>query len=98
MIDSLKTTVKLDGSNQMTGNLKMGSSQIKGVAIPADPQDTATKNYVDGRKPLLMVWAEENSTINNDLYEWSFGNGANGATHASCDYTMTWEIGLFVWV
>jgi hypothetical protein len=26
---------------------------------------------------LVPIWAEENSTLNADAYEWAYGNGAN---------------------
>ena len=51
----------------------------------ADPPQAA---YVDGRKPLITVWAEEKGPIDDGGYEWSFGNGASGAAHANCGYTM----------
>ena len=41
---------------------------------PSSSQDAATKNYVDNRKPLITVWAEESSPI--------------GPAHANCGYTM----------
>jgi hypothetical protein len=91
-LEALNTAVKLDGNDPMTGNLKMGQHQIKGAADPVDPQDVATKGYVDtvlcGHKPLITVWAEENGIIDNNEYEWSFGNGGSGANHAKCGYTM----------
>jgi hypothetical protein len=90
--DALKIVVKLDGNDPMTGDLQMGQHQIKGAADPADPQDAATKSYVDtvlrSHKPLVTVWAEENGTIDNNEHEWSFGNGGSGANHAKCGYTM----------
>lgn len=76
-LDALNTVVKLDGNDPMTGDLKMGNHQIKGVTDPAEPQDAATKNYVDSRKPLITVWAEESGPLNNNKYEWSFGDGAS---------------------
>lgn len=52
---------------------------------PAEPQDAATKNYVDSRKPLITVWAERKGTLGTGRYEWSFGAGANLPMHG---YTM----------
>lgn len=40
------------------------------------------------RKPVVTVWAEENSVIEAGRYEWSFGNGAAGTDHALSGYTM----------
>lgn len=87
-LNALNTAVKLDGNNPMTGDLKMGNHQIKGVTNPVDQQDAATKNYVDSRKPLITVWAEETGSINAAQYEWSFGNGSDGTDHANIGYTM----------
>lgn len=42
-----KGYVKVDGSNAMTGALKMGGKQINNVADPTAAQDAATKAYVD---------------------------------------------------
>ena len=77
-LGALNTAVKIDGNDPMTGDLKMGNHQIKGVTDPAEPQDAATKNYVDNRKPLITVWAEDKGPIAENEYEWSFGNGASG--------------------
>ncbi len=85
-LDALNTAVKIDGNDPMTGDLKMGSHQIKGVMDPVDPKDAATKNYVDSRKPLITVWAEESGSLSSDEYEWSFGNGVTGNTNSG--YTM----------
>ena len=35
---------------------------------------------VDGRKPLITVWAEQHGGINAGAYEWSFGNGVKHNT------------------
>ena len=69
-------------------NVVMNSHRIMHLPEPSNSQDAATKNYVDSRKPLITVWAEESSPIGTGAYEWSFGNGAGGAAHANCGYTM----------
>lgn len=54
--------------------------------------DIVTKSYVDeqvrNRKPVITVFAEENGPMQNNQYEWSFGNGADGSRHANCGYVM----------
>jgi len=40
------------------------------------------------RKPIIAVWAEERGSLRTGRYEWSFGNGAFGNSHAHCGYTM----------
>lgn len=69
-------------------NIAMNSHKIMHLPEPSNAQDAATKNYVDSRKPLITVWAEENAPVGSGAYEWSFGNGADGADHANCGYTM----------
>jgi hypothetical protein len=39
--------VLLDGTQAMTGNLDLGTNSIVNVVDPTNPQDAATKNYVD---------------------------------------------------
>lgn len=77
----------LKAGDTMSGDLYMGDHRIKEVADPAEPQDAATKKYVDNRKPLITVWAEENGSMAKDEYEWSFGNGAAGG-NADRGYPM----------
>ena len=37
--------------------------------------EIVTKSYVDGRKPLITVFAEEKGPLSEGYAEWSFGNG-----------------------
>ena len=37
--------------------------------------EIVTKSYVDGRKPLITVFAEEKGPLSEGHAEWSFGNG-----------------------
>ena len=46
-----------------------------------------TKHYVDSRKPLITIWAQENGPLNAGEYEWSFGSG-DLYTLAKCGYCM----------
>ena len=39
--------------------------------------EIVTKSYVDGRKPLITVFAEEKGPLSEGHAEWSFGNGAS---------------------
>ena len=42
-----KEVLLLDGSQAMTGNLKMGDKKITNLGAPTDGNDGATKGYVD---------------------------------------------------
>ena len=39
--------------------------------------EIVTKSYVDDRKPLITVFAEEKGPLSEGHAEWSFGNGAS---------------------
>jgi len=47
---------------------------------------TETATLVDFSSPvkeyMVPIWAEENSTLGDNTYEWAFGNGANTPTNA----------------
>ncbi len=60
-MDVLNTIVRLDGSLAMTGHLKMGNHLTKNVANPVDPQDVATKAYVDAPQIVPDVTVVEKS-------------------------------------
>ncbi|MEO0331814.1 MAG: hypothetical protein AAF223_09030, partial [Bacteroidota bacterium] len=43
--------------------------------------------------PTLVIWAEENSTLGNNTYEWAFGNGANSPANAGFVMPFgTWQL------
>ena len=81
-------TLSRDGAQPMMGHLDMGRHYVKHALDPSEPQDVATKKYVDSRKPLIAVWAEENGSIDDGENEWSFGNGASGQSHSRSGYAM----------
>ena len=59
----------------MTGELNMSDNRITDLANPNSLQDAATKLYVDSRKPVITIWAQEVGNLNAGQYEWSFGGG-----------------------
>ena len=81
-------SVLRDGTQAMTGNLDMDNHFINNLPNPVNAQDVATKNYVDQRKPIISIHAEESSPIVVGEYQWSFGNGATGDGFATCGYVM----------
>ena len=74
-----------NGLNHMNGHLNMGSHNINNVLDPVVKQDVATKNYVDKRKHLITVWAEQRGDLIPEEFQFSFGNGGN---HAKVGYVM----------
>ena len=87
-LDIEQKTVLRDGTQAMTGNLDMDDHFINNLPNPVNAQDVATKNYVDQRKPIISIHAEESSPIVVGEYQWSFGNGATGNGFATCGYVM----------
>ena len=83
-----RKTLLRSGNQAMEGHLNMDTHYINNIRDPADPQDAATKNYVDSRKPLTTVHAERYGDIQSNAYQWSFGNSAGSVNHAQSGYTM----------
>ena len=77
-----------EGFTKIFSDLNMVGHKVSSVADPTVDQDAATKKYVDARKPLITVWAEEKGSITNGNYEWAFGNGGDGESHRRIGYTM----------
>ena len=63
------------------------SSRIINLPEPSSGEELATKSYVDSRKPIITIWAEQNGVIENQKFERSFGSGAEGRTHRHSGYT-----------
>ena len=72
--------------------------RLKNLSNPKDDRDAVNKAYVDkklslpsliGPKPFITLWAEEKGALNDGYYEFSFGNGCNGAEHAYGGYCMS---------
>ena len=78
--------LKKDGSNDAEGDLNMNTNKIINVANPTSARDVTNKRYVDGRKPLITIWAQEVGPLNNNQFEWSFGG--EGTTPRRLGYCM----------
>ena len=64
----------------LTTVCEFSADHVTGLQDPVAPSDAATKNYVDSRKPLVTVWAENNTGSMNGAFQWSFGSGASGVS------------------
>ena len=84
--DSDRLELRKTDATTATTVCEFTADRITGLQDPVAPSDAATKNYVDSRKPLVTVWAENNNAISSGEYQWSFGNGANG--NPNNGYTM----------
>ena len=71
----------------MAGDLDLNNNKITNVADPTEDDDAVTKQYVDSRKPLITIWAQENGPLNSGEYEWCFGSG-DLYILANCGYCM----------
>ena len=78
--------LKLDGTNNMVGDLDLNNNKITNVVDPTDNGDAVTKQYVDSRKPLITIRAQEIGPLNRGQVEWSFGSG--DYTSRYCGYCM----------
>ena len=58
----------------MEGDLNLNNNKITNVSNPTLAQDAVNKRYVDSRKPVIAIWAQETGPLNRGQYEWSFGN------------------------
>jgi len=56
------TNLKKDGSNTPTQNIPWGSKKITGLADPDDPQDAATKSYVDSNAAPHAIGGSQHTT------------------------------------
>lgn len=97
----LAAYLKVNGSVPMTGNLQMGSQRVTGMGDPVDPQDAATKAYVDARAPVdWKASARAASTANVSVS--SAPASIDGVTLANTDrvllkdQTAPAENGLYV--
>src|ERR1043165_1116108 len=60
------TFMRLDGSNALTGNLKLGGNSIEGLSatyVPSEENHITTKKYVDDAKV-----SKTGDTVNGDLF------------------------------
>jgi len=112
------TFLKVNGSNTMNGHLTMGGGtpqyRVTNMADPINPQDGATKGYVDSWTP--------SSICHNDLSDIQGGNATeryhitltswhlltsedgiicdatSAHNHNSCYYRCSQACGLFLWL
>ena len=69
--------VRSDGETPLTGSLDMRGNTIYNVADPVNPQDVATKEYVDsGGKHLIAVSTYYCGSLIKGEYQFPFGGNA----------------------
>ena len=86
-----------NGAFTVVSDIDFNGFTIKNIPDPTDVKDAVNKAYVDNRtiqpaRPipkLITVCAEEKGALVNGHYEFSFGNGCNGAEHAYGGYCMS---------
>ncbi|CAG7581578.1 MAG: triple helix repeat-containing collagen [uncultured marine phage] len=69
------TIHKLAGTRGQIGPTGPSGGPI-GPIGPTGPAGASGSVTLDGGG-YFMIWAEENSTLGNDTYEWAYGNGAD---------------------
>ena len=67
--------IRRDSSNEVEGDLSMNIHKIKNLAEPINSRDAVNKRYVDRRKPIITIWAQEKGHLSRGQYGWSFGAG-----------------------
>ena len=75
ILKSDSSIVKNNQNNAFNNNWLFDLESIYLNQDPKFPLQVATKQYVDKIKPVITIWAEESASLNNDSYEWSWGNG-----------------------
>ena len=74
-----KSAIPLSGFGVPTADVSLGSKKIISLADPSDPQDAATKNYVDTHMPASLVGA----VVYKGPYNATTGTPALGTADAS---------------
>lgn len=93
-----KITLYKDGSNSPTANISWNSKKITSLSDPADPQDAATKNYVDNNTAAHLMGGSKHTAdtlanINNKVSDQDL---VGTLTAASGDVSGTFGSGLTV--
>ena len=77
------------GDIQIKAVAKFSPTHLTSLALPVKSGDAASKEYVDSRKQVVTIWAEEKGPLTSNHSEWSFGSAAEGRSHAKCGYPMS---------
>ena len=69
-------------------DLNMDGNGIRNVRNPSNPQDVTTKLYIDIHQPIIAVCAEQNGSLTEGNFEWTFGNDTSRRDHNHIGFPM----------
>ena len=65
--------VRSDGGTPVTGSIDMKGITLNNVTDPVNPQNVATKEYVDKRKHIIAIHARYCGLLHKGEYQFKFG-------------------------
>ena len=71
-----KNYIRSDGTTPVSGSINMRGNTLYNVPDPVNPQDVATKEYVDKRTHLIAVHASYHGDLIKGDYQFTFGRNS----------------------
>ena len=69
--------IRSDGGTPVSGSIGMKGNTLYNVSDPVNPQDVATKEYVDERTHIIAVHARYCGPLRKGEYQFKFGGNSN---------------------